>query len=140
MRFRTTALLLMTGSIGLGFAGTAFAACGTPGGTYGGYDPTPPESITVTAPRFQYGFYKLNVPPPTATMSQRVQFADLDLCTPAGRRELRARTIAAAHNVCTQLTQVYEHGLPSQPSCDRDALATAQPKVDFAIANARGER
>src|ERR1700678_3235801 len=51
MRIRTTALLLVTGSIGLAFAGSASAAsCGT----YGGYDPKPPpESVTITAPRVQ---------------------------------------------------------------------------------------
>ena len=142
MRFKTTALLLMTGSIGLGFAGTASAACGTPSGTYGGYDPSgpPAETVTVTAPRFQYGFYRLNVPPPSVSMSQRVNTADLDLCTPAGAHELRVRTIVAAHNVCKQLAQIYPHQLPLSSNCYRDAMAGAQPKVNSAIATARGER
>jgi UrcA family protein len=141
MRFKTTVLLLVTGSIGLAFGGSAFAA---PCGTYGGYDPkgSPPAYVTVTAPRLQYErqHYTLNAPPEKATASQNVQFADLNLCTSAGASELRLRTIVAAHNICKQLAQIYPHALASSPSCYRDAMANAQPKVDYAIDNARGLR
>jgi len=139
MQSRTVFLLLMTGSIGLAFGGTAYAA---PCGTYGGDDPqaAPPETITVTAPRFHYGFYRLNVPPPSVSMSQRVDTADLNLCTPAGVHELRLRTIVAVHNICKQLAEIYPHQLPLGSNCYRDAMASAQPKVNSAIATARGER
>lgn len=142
MRVRTTALLLvMTGSMGLGFAGSALAA---PCGTYGGNDPPPPpESVTVTAPRMQpmqYGPYRLNVPPERVALRQSVQFADLNLCTGAGARALRERVRAASNNVCSQLATTYPHGLPSDTSCYHEAMDNAQPKVDFAIDNARGLR
>jgi UrcA family protein len=141
MRIRTTALLLVTGSIGLAFAGSASAAsCGA----YGGYDPKPPpESVTVTAPRMepmQYGPYRLNVPPERVAIRRPVQFADLNLCTGAGARALRERVREASNNVCSQLAATYPHGLPSDTSCYRDAMDNAQPKVDFAIDNARGLR
>ncbi|HTW35457.1 MAG TPA: UrcA family protein [Rhizomicrobium sp.] len=139
MQIRTAALLLVTSAVGLAFGGSALAG---PCGTYGGYDPKgpPPENITVTAPRMQYGPYRLNVPPEKVSMSQAVQFADLNLCSAAGVHELRLRTITAAYNICKQLSQMYPHALTGSPSCYRDALTTAQPKVDFAIANARGTR
>ena len=140
MRFRTTALLLVTGTIGLTFAGSAFAECGA----YGGYDPKPPpESVTVTAPRLQRvpsGPYRLNLPPERMAASQPVQFADLNLCTAPGATAARERVRAAAGNVCGQLAAMYPHGLPSDRSCYRDALVNAQPKTDFAIDEVRGLR
>jgi UrcA family protein len=142
MRVRTIALLLATGTLGLAFAGSANAAqCGT----YGGYDPQPssPESVTVTAPRLeqlQSGPYRLNVPPGRVRISQTVHFADLDLCTGTGARALRAKVRETAAGICDQLATIHPHGLPSDTSCYRDSLANAQPKVDFAIGNARGTR
>jgi UrcA family protein len=143
MRVRTTALLLVTGAMGLAFAGSANAA---PCGTYGGYDPQPSsssaENVTVTAPRveqLQSGPFRLNLPPGRVRISQTVQFADLDLCTGTGARALRERVRATAANICAQLGTTFR-GLPSDASCYRDALANAQPKVDFAIGNARGTR
>jgi UrcA family protein len=141
MRIKTTALLLVTGSIGLAFAGSAAAASSC--GTYGGYDPAPPESVTVTAPRMepmQYGPYRLNVPPERVAIRQPVPFADLNLCTGAGARVLRERVREASNNVCSQLAATYPHGLPSDASCYRNAMDNAQPKVDFAIDNTRGLR
>ena len=141
MRFRTTALLLATGTIGLTFAGSAFAECGA----YGGYDPKPPPpvNVTVTAPRMERvpsGPYRLNLPPERVAASQPVQLADLNLCTGAGATAARERVRAAAGNVCGQLAATFPYGLPSDRSCYRDALANAQPKTDFAIDEARGLR
>ncbi|HUO92643.1 MAG TPA: UrcA family protein [Rhizomicrobium sp.] len=73
-------------------------------------------------------------------MSQRIQTADLDLCTETGASELRLRTIVAAHNICKKLAEIYPHGLASDTSCYRNAMDNAQPKVNFAIGEARGER
>jgi UrcA family protein len=140
MRIRTAALFLVTGSIGLAFAGSASAAsCGT----YGGYDPGPAESVTVTAPRMERvpsGPYTLNLPPERVALRQPVQFADLNLCTSAGAEALRERVRAASNNVCDQLSATYPHGLPSDTSCYHDAMDNAQPKVDFVIDNTRGLR
>ena len=139
MRIRTTALLLATGTIGLTFAGSAFAACGA----YGGYDPKPPAEVTVTAPRLERvpsGPYQLNLPPERVAASQPVHLADLNLCTGAGAAAARERVRTAAGNVCGQLAATFPHGLPSDRSCYRDALANAQPKTDFVIDEARGLR
>ena len=139
MRIRTTALLLVTGSIGLAFAGSAWAA---PCGTYGGYDPKPPppENVTVTAPRVHVEHTPLNTFPGRATLSQPVQYADLDLCTASGAAVLRQRVNAAATNVCSQLAVTYPHAMNGSPSCYHEAMDNAQPKVDFAIDDARGLR
>ena len=138
MRIRTTALLLVvTGSIGLAFAGSASAACGT----YGGYDPKPPpENVTVTAPRMQYGPYRLNVPLEKVSMSQPVQYADLNLCTASGAAALRERVALAATSVCNRLAAAYPHAMSGSPSCYRESMANAQPKVDFVIDDTRGLR
>jgi len=138
MRITTTALLLMTGSVGLVFAGSASAA---PCGTYGGYDPkSSAENVTVTAPRAQMERPRLNTTPGRVTMSQPVQFADLDLCTASGALALRERVALAATNVCNQLATTYPHAMSGSPSCYRESLANAQPKVDFAVDDARGLR
>jgi len=139
MRFRTAALLLVTGSIGLAFAGSASAAqCGT----YGGYDPsaTPPENVTVQAPRIHSDHNYLNVPTNNVTLSKPVSFADLNLCTGAGARELRERVRAASKDVCDRLAEAYPHQMPGSTSCYHDAMNTAQPKVDYAIGSVRGTR
>ncbi len=138
MRIRTTALLLVTGSIGLAFAGSAFAA---PCGTYGGNDPAPPENVTVTAPRqMDLERPRLNSTLPRVTLSQPVQYADLNLCTASGAAALRQRVSAAATSVCGQLTAIYPHPMTGSPSCYHEAMDNAQPKADFAIDNARGLR
>lgn len=142
MRVRIAALLLLTGTMGLAFAGSANAQCGT----YGGNDPqpaSPPESVTVTAPRIEQmrsGPFTVNLPPGRVRATQTVQFADLDLCTGTGARALRERVRATAASICAGLATAIPRGLPSDTSCYRDALANAQPKVDFAIGSARGTR
>jgi UrcA family protein len=138
MRIRTTALLLVTGSIGLAFAGSASAAsCGT----YGGYDPKPPpESVTITAPRVQMERPRLNTTPGRVTLSQPVQYADLNLCTASGAAALRERVALAATSVCNQLAATYPHAMNGSPSCYRESMDNAQPKVDFAIDDTRGLR
>jgi UrcA family protein len=139
MRIRTTALLLVTCSIGLAFAESASAA---PCGTYGGYDPSvaPSERVIVTAPRIRADRNYLNVPFQSVSLSATVHFADLDLCTGSGARALRERVRAAAKDVCDQLAGAYPYPMQGSPSCYHDAMANAQPKVDFAIGDVRGTR
>jgi len=141
MRMQRAAICL-AGSIGLMLVASpsAFAQCGT-SGAYGGYPPN--ENVTVSAPRIRpptlgWNPNLLNTPPGRATASQRVSYADLDLCTPEGARELRNRVRQAAAANCDLLaSNWYAHALPSSPSCYREAINSAMPKADSAIAAAR---
>jgi UrcA family protein len=137
------AAICIAGSIGLTLLASpsAFAQCGA----YGGYE-QPKENVTVSAPRIRpptIGWLPnlLNTPPGRATASQRVSYADLDLCTPEGARELRDRVRKAAAENCDLLaSNYYAHALPSAPSCYRDAVNSAMPRADSAIAAARNNQ
>jgi len=139
------AALLIASPFAFAFAGSSVALAqncvgGGGGGTYGGYDPTPNETVTVSAPRFQTDHARLNTPPGRTTMSKTVSLADLNLCTPAGRHAARDRVAATSAEICSQLATLYPHGLPSDTSCYRDSRANAQPKTDWVIGTARGTR
>lgn len=146
MRMRTTVLLL-AGSIGLVFAGSSVALA-APCGVYGGYDsPSAPEQVIVTAPPArivtgpsQIQHYRLNVPPQKVSMSQPVQYADLDLCTANGAQALRARVRIAANNVCKQLEGMYPYPMQGSPSCYREALNDGMLQADRVVGTARGLR
>jgi UrcA family protein len=142
------AALLIASPFAFAFVGSSNAlAQNCNSGTYAGYDPTPapPENVIVTAPRLErprnsYPTNPINTTPSAVTASQSVPYADLNLCTDQGAAALRDRVSFAAHSVCDQLAVAYPHALDFGRTCVRDSLANAQPRVDFVIQNARGER
>jgi len=73
---------------------------------------------------------------PTAT----VRYADLDLRTDVGVRRLRGRINDAALAVCIA-SGFYKAGVtwsPEARQCQRAAAKTAEPRLQLAVAEARG--
>jgi len=73
---------------------------------------------------------------PTAT----VRYGDLDLRTEAGVRHLRVRINGAALAVC-EASGFYKAGptwSPEARQCQRAAAKTAEPRLQLAVAQARG--
>jgi UrcA family protein len=140
MRMRTTALLA-AGSIGLVFAGSS-AALADPCGAYGGYDPPAAvhEQVIVNSPVMRTQTGRLNSTMGRVSLSQPVQFADLNLCTGEGAAVLRERVRIAANNVCKQLEGMYPHAMPGSTSCYHDAVDNGMTQVNNAIGDARGLR
>jgi UrcA family protein len=138
MRIHKGAIL----TFGLTLLGSSAALaqnCGSYGGYIGAGGP-PSETVTVTAPPPSMERARLNTAPERVYMSERVSYADLNLCTGEGEEALRARVRAAAEDVCRKVDAVYPHTMNGPRSCYRDATADANPKTDFAIAEARGLR
>jgi len=74
--------------------------------------------------------------PPTAT----VRYGDLDLRTEAGVRRLRVRINGAALAVCVA-SGFYRAGVTwssAARQCQHDAVKTAEPRLQLAVARARG--
>jgi UrcA family protein len=140
MRIRTTALLVV-GSIGLAFAGSS-GALADPCGAYGGYDQpaAAPEQIIINAPMLRTQTGRLNGTMGRVSLSQRVQVADLNLCTAGGADALRTRVRVAVNNVCKQLEGMYPHAMQGSPSCYHDAMDSSMTQVNNAIGDARGLR
>ena len=76
-------------------------------------------------------------------LSQDVSYADLNLATSSGARELKTRVREAASNICWKLgdyddSNLGAGALENQATCVTGALQDAMPKVDKAIARSRG--
>jgi len=88
----------------------------------------------VSAPAFA-------APAASDSMSKAVRFGDLDLSTDAGAARLHARVRYAAQAVCggsvdqRDLTRVR-----AVEACRQVAMASAEPQVQTALADARGGR
>lgn len=70
------------------------------------------------------------------TRSRVVHFADLDLTSRAGERELRHRVSLAAREVCGGPDQWDFRAMTATAACRGAALAGADPKVRLALASA----
>jgi UrcA family protein len=81
----------------------------------------PPEEITVTG---RYG----TVPDSVQSLSQAVSYADLDLSTDAGKKELRQRLNLTARWLCQKLGEP-EIAAPPAPSCRDAAVSDAMARV-----------
>jgi len=129
---------LVAGSIGLALAGSssALAACGT----YGGYDP--PESVVVTAPTVSVSVEpgRLNGAIGKVSMSQRVSYADLNLCSAEGAQALKTRVRIAASNICRQLDGMVPYPMQGTGSCYQDAISGGMARAYNAMDDARGQR
>lgn len=123
----------------------ASPASAQPYGAAGTYA-TPPEEVIVTAPRphAQFreegggGLRSMDVPPEKVSLTTHVRYDDLDLLSPEGAHELRARVRAAAHGVCRDLAEAYPfYRIANSPSCYREAVDSALVHANEVISNAR---
>ena len=98
-------------------------------------------SITVMAPREeQVGRTSSGGKIRELTAQSVVYIDDLDLHTPAGRDELKARIKAAAEDTCKWLDGIYPLDTPvDEPhSCVHRAVMGTQSQVDAVLANYSG--
>jgi UrcA family protein len=71
------------------------------------------------------------------TLSERLNVADLDLSTPTGAHQLRARINDSARAVCQQFELLSPTSDSSYASCVRDAVAEATKHTDELVVAAR---
>ncbi len=96
------------------------------------------EEVIVTAP-----YDRLHRSPNgTVSLSREVSYADLDLSTRTGARELRLRVRDTARDVCDELWERTDDrlslGSSDKPRCERDAYRSAMAQAHDAIRDARG--
>jgi len=100
-------------------------------GTYG-----PPESVIVNAPRIRFDTLPYSHTAEKATMSVNVSYADLDLRTYQGARELRQRVREQARAICDTLSDYYPvrqmPGTSCYKSAAEDGLVHANEAIDTA--------
>ena len=132
MRYLTAALAA-AGAIGLAFSVLPADAQDNYEGTTGGGT----NEVVVVAPNFHAQTNRLNAPPENVSISERVSYADLDLSTRGGARELRNRIGAAAARICGQLREVYPYTLNPHETCFRETMNSSWPRARAAIDEAR---
>jgi UrcA family protein len=98
------------------------------------------EAITVTPHNFVHksvGRTFAGIPIDEVSVSQTVDFGDLNLSTTAGAAALKQRVVAAASEGCSQLARSdlkdTEVLLPSNNTCLDAALEAAIPRAEAAI-------
>ena len=95
-------------------------------------------AITVVVPRpRQTDRTYTGVPIETLTAQSIVYIDDLDLATPAGKSELENRVKTAAKNACDWLDELYPLAEPDTAQCVSEAVKTAKPQMDNALAMTR---
>jgi len=95
------------------------------------------EQIIVTAPNFHEEPGSVRGLPGKTTLSRNVPYDDLDLTTRDGARELRARVVATAREVCTELREAYPYREQPGEKCFQGAYRDALVRADAAIREAR---
>ena len=131
-------LIVSAAVLGVGLAATgAFAQ------EVGYYGPYPnayagPETVYVYPPWRPREYGRFGVPLENVTMQRPVSYADLDLRTPWGARELVRRAGDTARNLCWRISYQYPVSTNDSPPCFRTAMEDVMPQIDDAIARARG--
>jgi UrcA family protein len=123
-----------------GVFGAALAASSAGAQEYGpppGYQSGPPESVIIEAPRFHADSSRLNGPMESASLSNAVSYADLDLRTRYGARQLHRRVWEAAHDMCGQLADAYPVYQLNGTSCVKTAYENGIVRADAAISDVR---
>ena len=80
---------------------------------------------------------ELGAPIENVSLSREVRYDDLDLTTPDGIHELRARIRFTAAQECRQLDTMYPIAADDSPPCYRTAVEGAMEQADNAIAQAQ---
>jgi len=93
------------------------------------------EQVIVTAPRSYLEQGEHGGPIRTVSVTGKVRFDDLDLSTPWGRTELKARVRVMASNLCGELERRYPVGVPGQPSCYERAVNSGMHLADQVLAD-----
>ncbi|HYM35153.1 MAG TPA: UrcA family protein [Steroidobacteraceae bacterium] len=118
---------LLTTALGLALAGGAVVAAENV------------TNITIEAQRSQVvGRSALGAPIELVTISRHVNYADLDLVTPAGAAALEKRVGNTATELCKKLDRIYPYtakGTESTQSCIKKASDDAMAQVRAAIAS-----
>jgi UrcA family protein len=96
------------------------------------------EEVIVTAPR-SYIEGEHGGPVRTVSVSSKVRFDDLDLSTPWGRTELKARVRVMASNLCGQLERRYPVGVEGGPSCYEQAVNSGMHLADAVLADSSND-
>jgi len=105
----------------------------------------PEVKIEASQPVITAGRSKVTGEPiQTVQITRQVSFADLDLSTSAGTKELEKRMNAAAETVCKDIQNLYPEGAFGSgakgfrvDSCVKSAVDGAMPQMKVAIAAAR---
>jgi UrcA family protein len=128
---------------GLALVGASAALTSLPARAdpYDRYTPAPAqdtvEGVTVYAPHRYVRQPTTGARVRLDTISMRVPLGDLDLSTPGGAREAKARIVEAAKDVCDEVQQVYSNGVEIPGGCYanavREALAQTQRLAGYPI-------
>jgi UrcA family protein len=134
--------LLAASALGLALTATSVSAHSYD--DQSGYQNGPPEQVIVIAPPDYYAHRpypsnQLGRPPEPTTLSQSVNFSDLDLSTREGAHELRARIRDAAHGICSELASRYPIRMANSQPCYEKAVQSGLNRADNAIHEARYE-
>ena len=133
-------VVLLAGAVSLGLAAAASAQEYDRYGNPVAYN-TPPDVITVYAPRHRPERSDIGAPIEDVAMSQAVRYDDLDLTTDYGIHRLHERIAATARELCHRLDVMHPIAVSDSPPCYRTAMEQAEPLAVAAIdrANARAE-
>jgi UrcA family protein len=97
-----------------------------------------PETVIVTAPRYQAETTPLNAPPESVWLSEPVNYTVADLVNPERTQELRWKVWNAAKEVCERLAAAYPvYPMTSARRCFPAAYHDAMARLDGQIAGAR---
>jgi UrcA family protein len=123
-------------------AGAVLAASAAMAQDYG-YENGADENVVVVAPDYYahppYPSNQLGRPPEQTTLSQAVNYSDLDLTTRDGAYELRERVRDAAHGICGELASRYPIRMANSAPCYEKAVVSGLNRADNAIHEARTE-
>jgi UrcA family protein len=97
------------------------------------------EEVIVIAPRSYIEKGDHGGPVRTISVSGKVAFHDLDLSTPWGRTELKARVRVMASNLCGQLERRYPVGVEGGPSCYEQAVNSGMHLADQVLADSSND-
>jgi UrcA family protein len=132
-------LVMMTStSRSVALAASAFALAST-GVIAQSTDEVPEVKIVASKPMLKAGQTAGGQPVEVVALSHVVNYADLNIATPAGVTELEKRINDAAKSVCRELELLMPRGTSQgvgSGSCVNDATADAMAKAKVAIAAA----
>ena len=137
LRHRFTGLAI--GAVGLALAGGAALAqdYGSDGADENGQNVTTTQELTVTGER--HARSSIGAPIQWVSTQRTVYTADIDLSTPWGARELRARVQKAAQTACSELDTFHPITADDSPDCYKaavnEAMAQAEEATGYKLAS-----
>lgn len=93
--------------------------------------------VETTRPATVVGRSLTGTPVEVTTVTRKVRYADLDLTTHTGAKELAKRVNDTAKIVCRQLDKIYPATVAEGPACirkaSRDGMVQASAAIDSAV-------